>query len=167
MNSAKMDLLTGLYSRVGLEEKLNQEQSQSQRTGKSFSMILADIDHIGKINGQFGMKVGDQVIIRTTALLTESAREQDLVARWSSEEFFILLPETSLEDAKKLAGEIRSGIEKERLNFNQHEIPLTLSIGVNTCLPDMKWDKCFSVAEEYLNQAKKLGRNRVITDENN
>jgi diguanylate cyclase (GGDEF)-like protein len=166
MNSAKMDLLTGLYSRVGLEEKLIQEQTQCQITGNPFSIILADIDHIGKINEQFGMKVGDQVIIRTAALLTENVRELDLVGRWSSEEFFILLPETTLEDAKKLAEKIRSCVEKERLNFNQNEIALTLSIGVNSCSPEMKWDKCFAEAEEYLDRAKILGRNRLVSPEN-
>jgi len=103
MNSARMDLLTGLHNRLGLEEKLCQEQSRSQRTGKSFSMILADIDHINKINEEFGMNIGDQVIIRTAVILTESVRNHDLVSRWSSEEFLILLPETALEDAKLLA----------------------------------------------------------------
>ena len=59
MNSASRDLLTGLYNRVGLEEKLVQEQSRSQRSGNPFSLILADIDHINDINEKFGMKTGD------------------------------------------------------------------------------------------------------------
>jgi diguanylate cyclase (GGDEF)-like protein len=166
MNSARMDLLTGLHNRLGLEEKLCQEQSRSQRTGKSFSMILADIDHINKINEEFGMNIGDQVIIRTAVILTESVRNHDLVSRWSSEEFLILLPETALEDAKLLAEKIRSCIENEKLNFNQNQIALTLSIGVNNCSPDMKWDKCLAGAQECLRQAKKLGRNRLVAVEN-
>jgi len=162
MNSARMDLLTGLHNRVGLEEKLGQEQSRSQRTGKSFSMILADIDHINKVNETFGMSVGDQVIIRTACILTESVRSHDLVSRWSSEEFLILLPETTLEATEVLAEKIRFRIENEKLDFNQNQIALTLSIGVNNCLPNMKWDKCLVGAQDCLRQAKRLGRNRLV-----
>lgn len=154
ISSSKMDQLTGLYNRVGLEERLVQVQSQCQKTSKIFSIIIADIDQISRINGQFGMQVGDQVIIRTATLLKENIRARDLVGRWSSEEFCLLLPETSLEDAQKLAEKIRSCIAKERLTFNQNEILLTLSTGANSCLPEMKWDKCLAGAEEHLNQAK-------------
>jgi len=172
MNSAKMDLLTELHNRVGLEEKMDQEQSRSQRTEKPFSMVLADIDHINKIidhinkiNEEFGMKVGDQVIIRTASILTESVRSHDLVSRWSSEEFLILLPETALEEAKVLAEKIRSRIENEKLDFNQNQIALTLSIGVNNCSSNIKWDKCLTETQECLRQAKKLGRNRLVAFE--
>jgi diguanylate cyclase (GGDEF)-like protein len=162
MNSARMDLLTGLLSRPGLEDKLVQEQSKSQIMGKAFSVILADIDHIGEINSKFGMKMGDQIIIRTGSILKESVANQELVGRWSSEEFLILLPETTLEEAKALAEKIRSRIEKESLNFNQNQISLTLSMGVNHCLPDMEWDKCIAEAQECMHQAKALGRNRLV-----
>jgi two-component system, cell cycle response regulator len=165
MNSSKMDLLTGLHNRVGMEEKLEEEQSRSQRTGKTFSMILADIDHINKINEQFGMKVGDQVIIRTASILEEMIRGHDLVSRWSSEEFLILLPEAGLKDANMLAEKIRSRIENEKLDFNQDQIALTLSMGVNHCLPGMKWEKCQTGVQECLRQAKKLGRNSLISME--
>ena len=162
MNSARMDLLTGLLSRPGLEDKLVQEQSKSQIMGKAFSVILADIDHIGEINSKFGMKMGDQIIIRTGSILKESVANQELVGRWSSEEFLILLPETTLEEAKALAEKIRSRIEKEKLDFNQNQISLTLSMGVNHCLPDMEWDKCIAEAQECMHQAKALGRNRLV-----
>ena len=165
MNSARMDLLTGLLSRPGLEDKLVQEQSKSQIMGKAFSVILADIDHINKINEQFGMKVGDQVIIRTASILEEMIRGHDLVSRWSSEEFLILLPEAGLKDANMLAEKIRSRIENEKLDFNQDQIALTLSMGVNHCLPGMKWEKCQTGVQECLRQAKKLGRNSLISME--
>jgi two-component system, cell cycle response regulator len=165
MNSSKIDLLTGLHNRVGMEEKLEEEQSRSQRTGKTFSMILADIDHINKINEQFGMKVGDQVIIRTASILKEMIRGHDLVSRWSSEEFLILLPEAELKDANMLAEKIRSRVENEKLDFNQNQIALTLSMGVNHCLPDMEWEKCQTGVQECLRQAKKLGRNSLVSME--
>lgn len=166
LNSARLDLLTGIHSRVGLEDKLVEEQSRSQRSEKPFSIILADIDHIGGINEEFGMKVGDQIIIRTAGILTENVRSHDLVGRWSSEEFLILLPETGLEDAKILAEKIRSRIENEKLDFNQNQIALTLSIGVNICMPEKNWDKCLAEAQECLRQAKSLGRNRLVAVEN-
>ncbi|MBT3924045.1 MAG: diguanylate cyclase [Nitrospina sp.] len=162
MNSARLDLLTSLLNRPGLEDKLVQEQSKSQIMGKTFSMILADIDHIGEINSKFGINTGDQVIIRTASILTESVANHEWVGRWSSEEFLILLPETTLEEAKIQAEKIRSLIEKESLNFNQNQISLTLSMGVNHCLPDMKWDKCIAEAQECMRQAKALGRNRWV-----
>jgi diguanylate cyclase (GGDEF)-like protein len=165
-NSARMDLLTGLYNRVGLEEMLVQEKSRSQISGKPFSIILADIDHISKINEKFGIKTGDQVIIRTATILTESIRTHDMAGRWSSEEFLLLLPEIEFGDAKALAEKIRSRIENEKLDFNQNEIDLTLSISVNVCMPDMEWNKCLAEAQEYLRQAKKLGRNRLVAPEN-
>ena len=97
--------------------------------------------------------------------MTESVRNHDLAGRWSSEEFLILLPETSLVDAKMLAEKIRSRIEDERVQFNEDQIPLTLSIGVNICLQEMKWDKCLAGAQECLRQAKKLGRNKLVAFE--
>jgi diguanylate cyclase (GGDEF)-like protein len=166
MNSARMDLLTGIHNRPGLEEKLIHEQSRSQRSRKMFSIILADIDHINNINEEFGMKVGDQVIIRTASLLTENVRSHDLVGRWSSEEFLILLPETELADAKILAEKIRSLIENEKLNFDQNQIPLTLSMGVSNCPLEMKWDKALVEAQECLHKAKELGRNKLVAVEN-
>jgi len=166
LSSVKMDLLTGLHSRVSLEEKLGQEQSRSQMTGKSFSIVLADIDHISKVNEDYGVSTGDQVIIRTASILTESIGDQGLVSRWSSEEFLVLLPETALADAKVMAEKIRSCIENEKLDFNQNQIALTLSIGVSSCSPNMKWDKCLTEAQECLRQAKKLGRNRFVAVEN-
>ncbi len=167
INSAKMDLLTGLHNRVSLEEKLSQEQSRSQRVKKPFSLILADIDHIGKINEEFGVRIGDQVIIRTATILTEMIRGYDLVSRWSSEEFLILLPETELADAKMMAEKIRSRIENEKPDFNQSEIALTLSISVIECCPETKWEKCLTEVQEGLCQAKQLGRNRLVVVENN
>lgn len=166
LNSARMDLLTGLHNRPSLEEKLTQEQSRSQRAGKTFSMILADIDHINSINEEFGMNVGDQVIIRTASFLTENVRSHDLVGRWSSEEFLILLPETELAEAKILAEKIRSSITNEKLDYNQNQISLTLSMGVSHCSPDMKWGKCLVGAQECLRKAKKLGRNKLVVVEN-
>ena len=166
MNSSRIDLLTGIHNRPGLEEKLIQEQSRSQRVGKTFSMILADIDHINNINEEFGMKVGDQIIIRTASLLTENVRSHDLVGRWSSEEFLILLPETELADAKMLAEKIRSLVENEKLSFDQKQVPLTLSMGVSTCALDMKWDKCLVGAQECLHKAKGLGRNKLVAAKN-
>jgi diguanylate cyclase (GGDEF)-like protein len=167
MNSAKTDLLTGIHNRPSLEEKLGQEQSRSQREGKDkiFSLILADIDHIKNINEELGTKVGDQVIIRTSSLLMDNVRKHDLVGRWSSEEFLILLPETELNDAKILAEKIRSLIGKEKLNFNQNQVPLTLSMGISNCAPDMKWDKCLVEAQECLRKAKELGRNKLVSIE--
>jgi diguanylate cyclase (GGDEF)-like protein len=167
MSSARMDLLTGIHNRPGLEEKLIQEQSRSQRDGKTFSMILADIDHIKNINEEFGMKVGDQIIIRTASLLTQNVRDHDLVGRWSSEEFLFLLPETELEDAKILAEKIRCLIENEKLSFDQNQVPLTLSMGISNCALDMKWDKCLVGAQECLRKAKELGRNKLVAVENN
>ena len=161
LNSAKMDLLTGLQNRVSLEEKLNQEQSRSLRTGKVFSLILADIDHINTINDEFGMQVGDQVILRTASILAEGIRSHDFVGRWSSEEFLILLPETELEEAKIFAEKIRVRIEGEKLDFNQNQIALTLSMGVNSCRPEMKWEKSLVAVQNCLIQSKKRGRNRL------
>jgi diguanylate cyclase (GGDEF)-like protein len=161
LNSAKMDLLTGLQNRVSLEEKLNQEQSRSLRTGKVFSLILADIDHINTINDEFGMQVGDQVILRTASILAEGIRSHDFVGRWSSEEFLILLPDTGLEEANILAEKIRVRIENEKLDFNQNQIGLTLSMGINSCCPEMKWEKSLIAAQDCLIQSKKLGRNRL------
>ena len=166
MNSAKKDLLTALWNRPGLEAKLFQEQLKGQTTEKVFSLILADIDHIGKINDEFGISIGDQVIIRTASLLTDTLRPYDHVGRWSSEEFLILLPETELKDSKILGEKIRIRIENEILDFNQSHIPLTLSMGVNQCSPDMQWNKCLIETQECLRRAKALGRNQLVAPEN-
>lgn len=165
LDSARMDLLTGIQNRQGLEENLNKEQSRSQRIGKPFSIILADIDKINKINEDYGMSVGDQVIIRTSSFLTQNIRSHDMVGRWSSEEFLILLPETELAEAKVLAEKIRSMIEDEKLSFNEDQISLTLSMGASHCTTDMKWAECLVKAQDCLRQAKERGRNQLVVGE--
>ncbi len=165
LNSSRMDALTGIHNRVSLEEKLNQEQSRNQRNGKSFSIILADIDRINKINEEYGLSVGDHVIIRTSSFLAQNIRSHDIVGRWSSEEFLILLPETNLAEARVLAEKIRSLLEVEKLSFNQHQISLTLSMGASHCTSDIKWDKCLVKAQESLRKAKERGRNQLVVDE--
>ena len=101
------DRLTGLANRLRLDEEVARQISLAQRHAQEFSLILLDLDHFKLVNDQHGHQVGDRVLIEIAALLRQTLRNSDTAGRWGGEEFLIVLPQTSVESARKVADKLR------------------------------------------------------------
>jgi diguanylate cyclase (GGDEF)-like protein len=161
-NSARIDLLTGLYNRNDLEEKLDQEKLRSELNDTTFSIVLAGMDKFGDINGEFGEYVGNQVLIRVAALLSENIRKQDFAGRWTGSHFLIILPQTGLEDCQDIAENLRAKMESEKLDFDGKDIPFSLSFGAAEFKKGIESHRLLKQTEDELRLAKKSAKNQVI-----
>jgi len=129
------------------------------------ALISIDIDHFKRINDNYGHPAGDKVLIAVSKQLQDSLRQSDVLARIGGEEFSILLPETSTEDALVFAERIREAQSQLRISGDwQGEIQLSVSIGVSSYqVSDAEFDALFSRADKALYQAKNSGRNQVCS----
>ncbi len=154
------DQLTGLKNRRYFDDHFAIERKRAKRYNKTLSLIMIDIDHFKKINDAYGHQVGDAVLQAFSRLLQENVRETDIISRWGGEEFIILLPATSLENAMMAAQKIQSAV-------NSYRFPdvgnITASFGVsNVELNSNSNRESMNQADQALYEAKKQGRNRVV-----
>lgn len=145
-----VDSMTGLYGSNHLKEELNRLE-HSRRV--PFSFIYVDLDELKFINDNYGHDVGDQKIIATAAVLKDSFREEDCVARAGGDEFVIVLPETDAESARKSVARIRDGIK--RYNIENPNFPLSISIGTTTTDDVMGFREAFINSDRQMNDEKK------------
>ena len=156
------DGLTGLYNRKFLEEFIDQATRQSERKKIHYGVLMIDIDFFKKVNDTFGHDAGDKFIQILAKIIKSSIRESDIATRYGGEEFVVLLYESSLEGAKKVAEKIRSSFEKEYIVVNGEKINKSLSVGI-AYFPDMAKTirEAIKFADVALYKAKESSRNRV------
>lgn len=152
------DKLTGLFNRLKLDEALNDEFNRSNRSNRSFGIIIIDIDYFKRVNDTYGHQVGDQTLIQFAKILKENIRKIDILGRWGGEEFMIICSETDFEGTTKLAQLLCEIISK-------YDFPtignLSASFGVSIYDGDENIDKVIARADNALYKAKANGRNRV------
>ena len=159
---ARTDSLTGLFNRRHLQLLGANEVTRSQRYQRPLAVILLDLDHFKKINDQHGHDIGDEVLRLISRRLREQVRGSDVVGRWGGEEFIILLPETELSDAQRLAERLRGSTESQAFPTSQGPLKVTLSCGVAAWDPgSSSWEEIVKAADVALYRAKNEGRNRV------
>jgi diguanylate cyclase (GGDEF)-like protein len=160
------DNLTGLYTHRFFQERLADEILREGRYQTDFCLLLLDVDHFKRYNDTYGHAAGDQVLIRVSQILQQMARPVDLVARYGGEEFIVILPQTSLPQARETAEMIRQRIEAEPFNFGQEAAAqerVTVSIGVSGFPSEATIaSQLIRVADTRLYQAKQNGRNQVV-----
>lgn len=161
-HASQTDFLTGLFNRRTMYSYLEMEMSRAQRHGKTFSIIMADLDHFKKINDTYGHDIGDQVLVAAARVFLSSIRKEDNCARWGGEEFLVLLPETGADPAARVAEKLRARIAELSINAGDRTICPTVSVGVAVFQSGESIDDCIKRADEGLYQAKSSGRNRVV-----
>lgn len=157
---ATTDMLTGLVNRSQFDVILKSELNRQHRYARPLSLIMLDIDYFKDINDSYGHDVGDQVLIELAHLLKRNLRKADSCARWGGEEFMLLAPETSLEQAVRLADKIRGAIKQNAFPIQNC---VTASFGVVEVNSQESVKSVMKRADNALYLAKEKGRNRVST----
>lgn len=153
-----IDKLTGIYNKAKIDEVLRIEIEISKKHNIDLCIIIVDIDYFKKVNDTFGHDVGDMVLKEFTAVLKNNIRKTDILGRWGGEEFIIICPTTSLEEATRLANRIREKVETYRYTTESNQ---TASFGVALFIAGENSKSLFIRVDKALYNAKKLGRNRV------
>lgn len=162
------DDLTGLHNRKYLQERLEEEISRSRRYGTKLSCILFDIDFFKVVNDMYGYEWGDILLKNIANKLTAMARKEDIVTRYGDEEFLLVLPNTSEDNAFLFGERFRREIEKmEFIPAGEEEAhKVTISGGISTypCMADVEEDAntVIRYAEHALYNAKHRGKNKII-----
>ncbi len=159
---AHTDPLTGLLNRRSMEQRLREAAQEFQRTGRAFSVVMADVDRFKRINDAHGHAAGDRVLHAVAGLFGERLRGHDAVARWGGEEFLLLLPETDLVTACEVADRLRIAVEARLPEIAGLGESVTLTFGVAVFDRPMRIDACLKKADEALYAGKAEGRNRVV-----
>ncbi|WP_158638069.1 sensor domain-containing diguanylate cyclase [Shewanella donghaensis] len=158
---AQMDPLTRLNNRRAFYQ-LVEPQFSEQRIQKSASLLMIDIDKFKDINDTYGHNFGDKVLVKVAALIRDTLRKHDVLARWGGEEFIIFLPNTLEEEANTLATRLCESIAKLNFHQMQHKVTVTASIGIVTsCSAINQLPLLIEQADKHLYQAKRAGRNQI------
>ena len=157
------DPLTGLFNRRAVQDTLERELHRARRRMHELSLLLIDLDHFKNFNDSFGHDAGDLVLKTMSKLFLSHFRAEDLVCRFGGEEFAVLLPEASLEDAGKRAEKLCSEAGKLVIHYNGQALKtVTLSIGI-AGYPEHgnSASELVRAADDALYRSKADGRNRV------
>jgi len=150
------DGLTGLYNHKYMYDQLTLAIKRHQRHHKPLSIIMIDLDNFKLINDEYGHVKGDEILRHISKILEKNTREEELVGRYGGEEFIILLPNVTQEEAVKAAKRLRHSIK----NSDCNGIHYTASFGVYMYESGSP-EKFVSKADQLLYQAKRDGKNRV------
>jgi len=156
---ANTDELTGLFNHRYFHERLDEEIARCSRFGNIFSLIFMDMDNFKAYNDIYGHLAGDEILNQIGQHIKDSSRVTDIGYRYGGDEFAVILPETSLEDAHKVAERIRRGVEAQ---MDWKGIPLTCSIGISSWPTDgVMRAEIIRAADAALYHAKQTGGNRI------
>jgi diguanylate cyclase (GGDEF)-like protein len=146
-----------LPDRLNVEEKYNELMEKD----RSMSVVIIDIDNFNTINDTYGRNIGDEVIERFSSFLTSQVRDRDIVGRWSSEEFILLLPDTGPHEAYDIAQQLRHGLTQIQPPERYPNLRLTATFGISYTAITRSMNEVSAYADDALYQAKRDGSNVV------
>jgi two-component system chemotaxis response regulator CheY len=159
------DALTGLPNRATVREALEIELARSSRDGNSVGVLLADVDHLQRVNGAHGDAAGDAVLVEVARRMREALRPYDTAGRHDGEEFLVVLPGCEIEGAAAAAEHVREAFA-DPMEIEGEELRVTVSIGATASggLDVPSLERLIGVADRALGAAKAAGRDRVVTE---
>ena len=158
------DPLTGAHNRRTFHEVAEREMSRARRANQPLSIIMLDVDHLRRLNEDFGHQAGDEVLHRIADIVRTALRKEDMLVRFTGEQFLVMLPEVSGPGAVVVAGRIRRSVADTTIEAGSHALQVTVSLGVAARLDEgpESVDGLIARAESALALAKQRGRNRVV-----
>jgi diguanylate cyclase (GGDEF)-like protein len=159
---AERDELTGLLNRRAVVRKAVEFLSRAREAKGSLVIGLIDLDHFKSINDRFGHAVGDQLLQRLAASLRSALHTREVFGRYGGEEFLVLFPDTSMDQARQSAERLRNSLREQRLRVDEQDVTVTLSMGLASYESgDVLFDQIARRADIALYVAKTQGRDRV------
>jgi diguanylate cyclase (GGDEF)-like protein len=156
------DPLTGIATRSAMLPRLREERERAQRTGRTCSVCMVDLDHFKQINDQYGHRAGDKVLERVSRYLSENLRRYDQVCRYGGEEFVLMLPDTDPETALPIIDRLRHGLGRLPVTLaDGTELHVTASFGIAPLASNESVRTSVERADEAMYAAKNAGRNQV------
>jgi diguanylate cyclase (GGDEF)-like protein len=160
---AFLDPLTGVYNRRYFDNQLSVEMERVRRNGGTLSLAFIDVDHFKRVNDTYGHHVGDLVLQGLTHMLTSKIRSTDLLARFGGEEFVILFPGTTGEEAAAVVEDMLMRIREAPVaSLEGESYSITFSAGVAQWTTEWSTDQWIRLADEAMYRAKQQGRNQVV-----
>jgi diguanylate cyclase (GGDEF)-like protein len=160
--TSTVDPLTGCSTRAHGLSRLEIELRRAQRSGKQAAVLLLDLDHFKGVNDRYGHPCGDAVLAQVGRTMMQTLRASDIRCRWGGEEFVIVLPETGLEAAKRVADSLCHRIADARVIYGIEEVHVTVSVGVTVTRPgEIDTQNLLLRVDAALYRAKNEGRNCV------
>ncbi|HEX5682871.1 MAG TPA: GGDEF domain-containing protein [Ideonella sp.] len=162
---ATQDALTGCLNRRAMTERLGQAMALAARFGTPCSVIMIDLDHFKHVNDAYGHAAGDEVLRTVAELARAQLRDVDALGRWGGEEFLVLLPATSAQDAIACAERLQKKLAEVRFPNIAEDLHLSFSAGVAAIGRDDGVATLIDRADRAMYQAKQAGRARVVPAE--
>ncbi len=157
------DPLTGVYNRRYLDEQLASEFERSRRYGTPLSVAICDLDNFKVVNDQLSHAIGDETLRVTAKVMADIIRQSDIVARYGGEEFVLVFPGVALADAARACEKIRRAVAERDWSAVHPELKVTLSVGVTEDPAAAHWERLLADADSRLYEAKRGGKNRVVS----
>jgi diguanylate cyclase len=162
--TVRLDQLTGVLNRRGMDEAFTSEISRFHRGGGPLCIALLDIDNFKRLNDTYGHNVGDDALKHLANVIKKTIRPTDILTRLGGEEFVVLLPDTNIEEAVITMSRLQRGLTKEYFLGNNERILITFSAGVAVFKAEDEQVSVLSRADQAMYLAKKMGKNRVMTE---
>lgn len=161
---ANQDALTQLHNRRYFDARLSREVETAHKHGRALAIALVDLDHFHDVNAEFGYPTGDQVLRRFAEIARNGVRLTDWLARYGGEEFCLVMPDTDLDTAARVAERVRAQVAATDIRgIDQRRVALTASVGVAALTaPDDSPLSLVQRASEAVMSAKRAGRNRLV-----
>ncbi|RAP37934.1 hypothetical protein B1207_02795 [Legionella quinlivanii] len=156
------DSLSGLYNHTNILQRLDLEIARAGRQNEQLSFIMVDIDHFKLINDNYGHPTGDNVIRKISSMLLLCFRKTDIIGRYGGEEFAVVMPNTSPEDAFRVIENFRIKFSRFSFQCNGQTFSVTISAGLSSFPAIQDVSSLVSAADQALYEAKNHGRNQVI-----
>jgi len=156
------DQLTGSLNRRGLDDVFERELARAERRNSPLCIAMLDLDDFKRLNDTHGHTAGDEALVHLVRVIKDTLRTMDVIARFGGEEFLIVLPDTTMEDAMQTVTRVQRELTKRIFMHNNERLLITFSAGVALRAGTEDQLSMIKRADEALYKAKRAGKNRVI-----